>query len=623
MSNRSFRSSVGRCTIPTSQVDVNACTAWRSSPNSSGVKKGPLINMHYDFGYFGGIKGVCCRDWSDIAATPKAVYGTLKPMLQVACPLGLEDIIPEDQFKFTVKGKLKKIPLRQMICPSDWSAGPMNIPSNPADVPDLDTVDSNVSRRLRGLRDAGGCQSLPTGSACAAGAYLNYQGANGTLCCDTEQSLISAKAANNSMFDVACRDYDFWAKQTQTNGSWEALQAEMCSVPDCYNGWSATNPKSLLPSGLGGALTVTGSTVNIAQGTGTPFNLVPVPGATDPRFMLVAANGFIGEMSDGTGMQFLSGEPDFRALMVYLECLGGSVLLRTPTGGVLTAATYTSNGTPGSSLYVDYGPIETPDIDDTDASQDDIQIDDNIPADADNIAVSYAFILAGAACSPPCQHGGTCVNSACSCPAGWGGADCGSCTKQCFNGGACSNTTGACVCVGMYGGDDCSKAVPFMLQLVRADGTGYNRVGIELRAGALAINMHAETLPAMFSFVPVGDGVQYYIQVHQTAFDGSHYPPTFSAASDTPIYLRTGPPNYSGESEGYVYVTTNLADANKFTINNLSNGTFSLMYTMNINTQYPPQNYIVGDNGGFNMNSWSTDNTLRADMSNVWRAVLQ
>ena len=608
-------------------ADVNSCTKWKSPKNSEGKTKGPLINMHQDFGYFGGIKGVCCRDWSDIAATPKAVYGVLKPVLQIACPFGLEDLIPEDQFKFTVKGKLKKIPLRDMICPSDWSKGPMDIPKNPADVPDLVDDDVRPPPPDRRLRATTGCQILPAGGTCDAGAYVNYPGRANTICCASEQSVSKARAANSSVFDAACMDYDFWAKQTQNNGSWEAMRAEMCSVPSCYDGWSASNPLSLIASGLGVALTVVGPIVTVAPGTGTPFSLVQVPGAADPRFMLVSSTGFIGEMSDASGMQFITGEPDERALMVYLECLGDSVLLRTPTGGVLTAATYTlTGGVPGASLYVDYGPTDMPDISDSDNIQDDFIDDNNIPDDADNISVTYAFMLAGggggSSCNPACKNGSTCANNSCTCTAGWGGADCGTCTKQCMNGGACSNTTGACVCVGMYGGDDCSSAVPFTLQLVKADGTGYNTVGIELRANALAINMHPETSPAKFALEPVGDGVQFYMRVYQSAFDGSHYPPTFNFGQITPIYVRTGPPNYGGEQTGYVYVTANLGDANKFTVNMLGNNTFNLMYKLNAQTPNPPKAYLQGDNVGFNMNSLFGNNPVNQRYSIVWRAVM-
>jgi len=611
-----FRSSIGRCTIPTSMADVNSCTKWKSPKNADGNTRGPLINMHQDFGYFGGVKGVCCRDWSDIAATPTAVYGVLKPVLQIACPLGLEDLIPDDQFKFTVKGKLKKIPLREMICPSDWSKGPMDIPKNPADVPDLDQGGDVTPAPELGVSP--GCQILPSGGTCDANAYVSYTGKANTICCDSEQSVSEARAANSSVFDAACMDYDFWVKQTQTNGSWEALRAEMCIVPSCYDGWSASNAKSLLPSGLGGALTVVGSIVTVAPGTGTPFSLVQVPGALDPRYMLVAANGFIGEMSDASGMQFITGPPDERALMVYLECVGGAVLLRTPTGGVLTASTYTvTGGALGASLYVDYGPVDMPDINDVDGIQDDVQTNDNIPGDADNISLTYAFILAGGnACNPACLNGATCVNNACSCTAGWGGADCGSCTKQCFNGGACSNTTGACVCAGMYAGDDCSAAVPFTLQLVKADGSGYNTVGVELRAGALSINMHPEGSPCKFALEHVGDGGQYYLRVYQNAFDGSHYPPTFNFGQDSPIYVRTGPPNYDGEQPGYVYVTANKGDANKFTVNMVGADTFTLSYTV------PIDSFIVGDNTGFNMNSRPSKNYQPSQkVSNIWRAV--
>ena len=59
-------------------------------------------------------------------------------------------------------------------------------------------------------------------------------------------------------------------------------------------------------------------------------------------------------------------------------------------------------------------------------------------------------------CTKQCSNRGACNSMGqCVCQAGWGGADCETCTTTCKNGGTCSSTTGKCQCVGKWTGDDC------------------------------------------------------------------------------------------------------------------------------------------------------------------------
>lgn len=164
-------------------------------------------------------------------------------------------------------------------------------------------------------------------------------------------------------------------------------------------------------------------------------------------------------------------------------------------------------------------------------------------------------------------------------------------------------TTG-CACAGS---DQCVQpAYPdepaFTLKLVKTNGSGTLNVGVAWWAGqTILVCLHPDAQPAKFKFVPNDAAGTVYLQIFQTAFGPAQYPPPEQTApADAPLYIRNGPPNYGGESEGYTYVTTNLANATQFTIIPVDEetGKFQLSVITQRGPNYSTTEYLHSDDAG-------------------------
>jgi hypothetical protein len=287
-----------------------------------------------------------------------------------------------------------------------------------------------------------------------------------------------------------------------------------------------------------------------------------VPG---PIYILTTKDGYVGNQLAENGLEFITGNtPDFnRALMVFVQCqTDGTFTLTTQSAASVVAATWSSlSEGSGTSLYIyqqhEEDEVFINDNGDVIETGNDI-IATNIPADATVVNNSFYFQFK-APVDPT-----------------------------------------------------------FTLQLVKANGSGTLNVGVVFWANqTILVCLHPDIQPAKFKFIPGPNGTQY-LQIYQTAFDSSHFPPAFSSAtlSDTPLYIRTGPPNYGGEQEGYTYVTTNLADATAWTVHQQNENAFKL--SMSIKSgPYSYTRFLRSDDSGFNLNLNASD----ISNASIWQAV--